>query len=76
MDHVHGVRSQFFGMPAGHFPIAVGVLGDNFAAFLERVQNQGNIKFPAQGAFYADLDVVEVYENSKLKLFIHVLIEG
>jgi len=53
-------------MVACPFPISIGDFRDNFAAFLNGLQNGANIKMAIQRAFDSDLDVVEVDEYSNL----------
>src|SRR5580658_8958597 len=68
------MSGHFFRMAAGHLPVPVGELSDNLAPFFQGLQHQGNVKFPAESTFHADFDIIEVYENSKLKLFFHEMV--
>jgi hypothetical protein len=53
-------------MLACPFPISISDFRDNFAAFLNSLQDGANIKMAIQRAFDSDLDVVEVDEYSNL----------
>src|ERR1022692_2283607 len=74
LDHVDGMGGHFFRMAAGHLPVTISELGDNLAPLFEGLQHQGYVKLPAEGTLHADFDIVEVYENSKLKLFFHEMV--
>ena len=48
---------------AGALPVAIGDLGHDLAALLERLENGGDVECLAQGGLHADLDVVEIDED-------------
>ena len=71
LNHLHRVlgksaRGGF--LPA---PVRVSELGDDFAAFLQRVQHGSHVKLAVQCALDADFDVVEIDEDGDLQFLFH-----
>jgi hypothetical protein len=52
---------------AGAFPVAVGELGDHFAALLDRFEDGADVEGEIEGGLDADLDVVEINEYGNLQ---------
>ncbi len=63
-NRVLGERAAVF---AGSGPVGVGDLGDDFATFLDRVEDDSDIELLAQRVLDANLDVVEVDENGDVQ---------
>ena len=71
LNHLHGVlaeRACSGFLPA---PVCVRKLGDDFAAFLERVEHGRYIEFAMQRALHADFDIVEIDEDGDLQFLFH-----
>ena len=52
---------------AGARPVAVGDLGHDVPALPERFEDDADVELSIEGAFNADLDVVEIDENRDLE---------
>ena len=52
---------------AGARPVAVGDLGDDLAALLERFEDDADVEMLAERVLDADLDVVEVDEDGDVE---------
>ena len=71
LHHLHGVlgkRACSGFLPA---PVRVRELGDDFAAFLERVQHRRHVEFAVQCGLHADFDIVKIDEHGDLQFLFH-----
>ena len=71
LNHLHGVlgeRARGGFLPA---PVRVSELGDDFAAFFQRVQHGSHVEFAVQGGLDADFDIVEIDEHGDLEFLFH-----
>ena len=67
LDHADGVLGHRAAVIARALPVAVGELGDDFAAFLDRLEDGADIELEVKGGLDADFDVVEVDEYGNLQ---------
>ena len=67
LNQLGRVLRQRAAVVAGPGPVAVGDLGDDVAAFLERFEDDPDVELHAQRALDPDLDVVEVDEYRNLQ---------
>ncbi len=66
LHHLDGVFGK---RPRGRFlsaPVRIRKLGDDFAAFLERVQHRRHVELAVQCGLDADLDVIEIDKHGDL----------
>src|SRR5690606_30365680 len=70
LNHLDGVLREVPAVVAGTLPVAVGGLRDDLPTLLERFEDEACIKRCVEGVLDADLDVVEVDENSYAKTFV------
>ena len=70
LDEAHGVLRHRAAVVAGALPVAVGDLGDDFAALLDGFEHGADIELQAQGGLDTDLDVVEIDEDGNLQSLI------
>ena len=71
--HHHRYRSGRAGDPAvvaRPLPVAVGNLGHDLAALLDRLEDGADVEGAAECSFDADLDVVEIDENGEFQSLI------
>ena len=68
LHHLDGVLRQRAAVAAGALPVAVGGLGDDLAALLERLEHEAGVERRAQGVLDANLDVVEVDKTASFSL--------
>ena len=74
LDEANGVLRHGAAVIAGALPVAVGNLGDDFAALLDGFEHGADIELPAEGGFDTDFDVVEIDEDGNLQSLIgHVV---
>ena len=73
LHHLHGVLGQ--GARGGFLsaPVRIGELGDDFAAFLQRVQHRRHVEFAVQCGLDADLDVIEIDKHGDLQFLFHLI---
>ena len=67
LNHLNGVLSHASTVLASAFPVAVGNLRHDFAAFFDGFQHGSDVEMTIQGAFDSDLDIVEIDEYCNLK---------
>ena len=67
LHQLGGVLRQRPAVVAGARPVAVGDLGDDVAALPERFEHDADVELSVEGAFDADLDVVEIDKNRNLQ---------
>jgi hypothetical protein len=67
LHHAHRVLRHRAAVLTGSLPVAVGHLGDDFAAFLDRFEDGADIELEVKGGLDADLDVVEIDEHCDLQ---------
>jgi hypothetical protein len=72
LHHLYGVLRHGAGGGFLPSPVGVGHAGDDFTAFLQRIQHGGHVKFPVQGGFDADLDVIEVDKHGQFEFVFHL----
>ena len=73
LHQLGGVLRQRPAVVAGPRPVAVGGLGDDVAALLERFEHDADVELRVEGVLDADLDVVEIDEDCNLETcFCHV----
>ena len=74
LHHLHSVLGEC--ARGGFLPSPVGVseLGDDFAAFLECVQNRSHVEFAVQRGLHSDFDVVEIDEHGDFQFLFHVVV--
>ncbi len=72
LNHLHGMFRHGAGGDFLPSPVGVGDAGDDFTAFLQRIQYGGHVKFPVQGGFDADLDVIEVDKHGQFEFVFHL----
>src|SRR5262245_28740937 len=70
LDEPDGVLSQRAAVFAGARPIGIGDLGDDLAAFLERLENGPDVEVLVEGCSDAYFNVVEVDENGDVDAFL------
>src|SRR5262249_54881713 len=63
LRHADGVLREQPAVVANALPVAVGDLGDDLAALLDRLEHEADVELAADGGFDADLDVVEIDED-------------
>ena len=63
LDHADGMLREQPAVVADALPVAVGDLGDDLAALLDRLEDEADVELPADGGLDADLDVVEIDED-------------
>ena len=63
LHHADRVLGEQTTVVASSLPIAVGDLGDDFAPFLDGLEDEADIEIATDGGLDADLDVVEVDED-------------
>ena len=74
LHHADGVLRHGAAVIAGAFPVAVGDLGDDLAALLDRFEHGADIELEVEGGLDADLDVVEIDENGNLQFVYRTLL--
>ncbi len=67
LHELRGVLRQRAAVVAGAGPIAVGGFGDDVPPLPERLEHEANVELCVEGAFDADLDVVEIDEDCDLE---------
>ncbi len=67
LDEPDGVLGQRAAVLAGPRPVGIRDLGDDLAAFLERLENGVDVEMFPEGGLDADLDVVEIDEDGKIQ---------
>ena len=67
LHHAHGMLRHRAAVLAGALPVAVGDLGDDLAALLDRFEHGADVELEVEGGLDADLDVVEINENGNLQ---------
>ncbi len=73
LHHLYGVFGHGAGGAFLPSPVRVGDAGDDFTAFLQRIQYSGHIKFPMQRGFDADFDVIEVDKHGQFQFVFHLI---
>ena len=63
----NGVVGHGAAVVAGALPVAVGDLGDDFAALLDGFEHGADVELQVEGGLDADLDVVEIDEYGNLE---------
>jgi hypothetical protein len=64
LDHLDGMLRHAAAVIAGALPVPISDLGDDFAAFLDCLQDRSDIEMAIQSTFDTDFDVVEINKNS------------
>ena len=72
LNHLHRMLAERAGSGFLPAPVRVRELGDDFAAFLERVEHGRNVEFAVQRALHADFDIVEIDEDGDLQFLFHL----
>ena len=70
LHHADGVLRHQPAVVAGPLPVAVGDLGDDFAALLDAVQNRRDVELRMQRGLHTDFDVVEIDEDRNFQSLI------
>ena len=70
LHHADGMLREQPAVVAGAFPVAVGDLGNDLAAFLDGLEDEADVELSAEGGLDADLDVVEVDEDGNLQSWV------
>ena len=74
LHHAYGVLRHQPAVIAGPLPVAVGHLGDDFAALLDAVQNRRNVELRMQRGLHADFDVVEIDEDRNFQSLVDQIV--
>ena len=67
LHHANRMLRQLPAVVAGALPVAVGDLGHDLAAFLDRFEHDADVERRTEGGLHADLDVVEIDEDRDLQ---------